>query len=244
MIWDENGWLRLKDGGVVPRAQYSSDLPEYKFPEKPECDYFDTDKLPVHYKTLRIPFNDKMGSLSSRKGYLRLYGHESVTSWFNQSLVARRLDAFHTETTVKMEFSPKTFQQMAGLEVIYDTYNFFYLYMSNDEMGNNVLRIVVRDSLKFYNPVGFVSIGKNTKVWLRVKIDCLKLQFSYSLDGENFENIGGELDCSNLADEAYVDIGHEGHTGTFVGISCQDLTGGNGGEVAYADFEYFNYKAK
>ena len=100
------------------------------------------------------------------------------------------------------------------------------------------------DGMQFYNPVGFVSIGKNTKVWLRVKIDCLKLQFSYSLDGENFENIGGELDCSNLADEAYVDIGHEGHTGTFVGISCQDLTGGNGGEVAYADFEYFNYKTK
>lgn len=244
VVWDENGWLRLKDGGVVPPTQYSSNLPEHKFPEKPECDYFNSDKLPAHYKTLRIPFTDKMGSLSARKGYLRLYGHESVTSWFNQSLVARRLDAFNTETTVKMEFSPKTFQQMAGLEVIYDTYNFFYLYMSNDEMGNNVLRIAVRDSLKFYNPVGFVSIGNNTTVWLRVKIDCLKLQFSYSLDGEKFENIGGELDCSNLADEAYVDIGHEGHTGTFVGISCQDLTGGNGGDVAYADFEYFSYKTK
>ena len=42
VVWDENGWLRLKDGGVVPPAQYSSDLPEHKFSEKPECDYLRT----------------------------------------------------------------------------------------------------------------------------------------------------------------------------------------------------------
>jgi xylan 1,4-beta-xylosidase len=241
VVWDENGWIRLKDGGTTPPTTYSVDLPEYKFEARKERDTFDCDVLPPHYKTLRTPLY-KMGTLSERKGYLRLYGHEAITSWNNQSLVAQRLEHFNAEATTKLEFNPKTFQEMAGLTVIYDTYNFFYLYMSTDEEGNNVLRIIVRDSLKFYNPIGFVSIGQNNTVWLRARINEDELRFYYSLDGEEFIPLGEALDCSNLSDEAYCDIDHEGHTGTFVGMACQDLTGGNGGEVAHADFEYFEYK--
>jgi xylan 1,4-beta-xylosidase len=62
-------------------------------------------------------------------------------------------------------------------------------------------------------------------VWLRATVDSLTLQFSYSLNGEDFINIAGALDCSNLSDEAYSEIGHEGHTGTFIGVACQDLSG-------------------
>lgn len=241
VVWDENGWLRLKDGGVVPPTEYSVTLKEHKFKSPKERDTFNCDTLPPHYKTLRLPL-DKMGSLSDRDGYLRLYGHEAITSWNNQSLVARRLEHFNVEVTTRLEFDPKTFQQMAGLTVIYDTYNFFYLYMSNNEEGENVLRICVRDSLKFYNPIGYVSINDAKSVYLRAKINEDSLSFYYSLDGESYTELCSELDCSNLSDEAYGDIGHEGHTGTFVGMACQDLTGGNGGEVAHADFEFFEYK--
>lgn len=241
VIWDENGWLRLKDGGVNPPLSFEVDLPEVKYPPIPERDSFDIAELPHRYKTLRLPLSE-MGSLSERRGYLRLWGNESITSWNKQSLVARRLQHFNAQAETVMEFSPKTRQQMAGLTVFYDTYNFFYLYMSRDEESDsNALRIVVRDSLDFYNPIqgGCVLIGQSERVWLRATINGCTLRFSYSLNGIDYDDIGGELDCSNLSDEAYGDIGHEGHTGTFVGMACQDLTGLKN----HADFESFAYKA-
>ena len=240
VVWDEDGWLRLKDGGVLVGDSYEVDLPEHRVAPLPEREYFDFDTLPPHFKTLRLPF-DKMGNLDERKGYLRLYGHEAITSCNYQSLVARRLQHHKAQATIEMEFDPKTFQQMAGLTVFYDTYNFFYLYLSRDEEeGYNALRIIVRDNLKFYNPLegGFVSVDNATRLWLRAEIDLLTVRFYYSLDGEHFERIGGDLDASSLSDEAYGEIGHEGHTGTFIGMACQDLTGLQN----HADFRYFEYK--
>jgi xylan 1,4-beta-xylosidase len=181
-----------------------------------------------------------MGSLTDRKGYLRLYGQEAITSLNRQSLVARRLDAFSAVATVKMEFAPTDFQQMAGLTVFYDTFNFFYLYLSaaEDGTGSRELRMLARDNLRFYEPIrGGVSVGDATTLWLRVQVDGLSLSFSYSLDGEGFTPIGGVLDGSDLSDEAYFDIGHEGHTGTFIGMACQDLSG----RRLHADFESFTY---
>ncbi|MBO7223858.1 MAG: glycoside hydrolase family 43 protein, partial [Kiritimatiellae bacterium] len=160
-----------------------------------------------------------------------------------QSLVVRRIQHFHMEATTEMEFDPETLQQMAGLIVTYDTYNFFYLYLTKDEeSGQNALRLLARDNLKFYNPIegGRVLIGENNHVWLRAERKDTSLVFAYSLDGKNFENIGGNLNCSNMADEAYGEIGHEGHTGPFVGMGCQDLTG----EHKHADFFNFSYIAK
>ena len=238
VVWDENGWLRLKDGGTTPKETYTVDLPPVAFMRENERDTFDCHTLPHKYKTLRLPL-ECMGSLTQREGYLRLFGHEAITSCNNQSLVARRLQHHRAEATVEMEFKPDNFQQMAGLTVIYDTYNFFYLYMSYDEGGEYGLRVLVRDNLEFYNPImRSVPIGKDGRVWLRVKIDYCALEFSYSQNGIDFTPIGGALDCSNLSDEAYGEIGHEGHTGTFIGMACQDLSGLN----KYADFKSMTYK--
>lgn len=234
----ENGWLRLENGGEVPPKEYFSTLDEVKFPPKPQEDVFNGEKLPLHYKTLRLPL-EKIGTLTGKS--LRLYGKEAITSANEQSMVARRLDSFNAVATTELEFEPKTFQEMAGLAVFYDTYNFFYLYLSHDEeSGENALRIILRDSLKFYNPIPEyrVLIGENKRVWLRARVDRLTLKFYYSLNGEDYKEIGGELDMSNLCDEAYGLIGHEGHTGTFIGICCQDLTG----KGQYADFKSFEYK--
>jgi len=191
---------------------------------------------------LRIPF-DEIGSLSARKGYLRLYGHEAITSWNKQSMVARRLQHHKAEATVEMEFNPKNFQQTAGLSVFYDTYNFFYLYMSYEAEGKNVLRIIVRDSLKFYDPLmKGIDIGTATKVWLRAEIIECTLQFYYSLDGIEYNKIAGVLDCSNLSDEAYCDIDHEGHTGTYIAMCCNDQSTGENENRCFADFKSINYK--
>jgi beta-xylosidase len=115
--------------------------------------------------------------------------------------------------------------------------------MSYESEGNNVLRIIVRDNLKFYDPLmKGVSIGNKTKVWLRVKIDEYKLQFYYSLDNKEYKEIAGVLDCSDLSDEAYCDIDHEGHTGTFISMCCNDQSTGENENRCFADFKSMEYK--
>ena len=237
VVFDEDGWLRLKNGGTLPLIEYYSDEIEFKYKKKEEKVLFNEEELPIAFKTLRIPF-EMIGSLKERKGYLRLYGNEAITSLNHQSLVARRLDSFVSSSTIKMEFNPFTFQQMAGLTVFYDTFNFYYLYLSHYDENNNELRVLSRNNLVFSDHiVNKILIPKNQSIWLKCEINHLSLDFLYSLDGKNFIKIVSNLDCSNLSDEAYSLIGHEGHTGTFVGVACQDLSGNH----LYADFEYFEY---
>ncbi|MWL74518.1 family 43 glycosylhydrolase, partial [Escherichia coli] len=57
-------------------------------------DDFDRATLDPELQTLRIPFDASLGSLSARKGWLRLYGNDSLNSTFVQSTVARRWQHF------------------------------------------------------------------------------------------------------------------------------------------------------
>lgn len=244
LSWSEDGWFRLKDGGILPPLSFNVNLPKAPVAPLPEVDHFDMDPLPPRYKTLRLPFTERMGSLSARKGCLRLYGRESILSWNETTLVARRLCAHHTKTTVKMDFSPADYQHMAGLTVMYDSYNFFYLHVLGTDEGGRELRIIYRDNMDFFDPLDgeAVALPDSGSIWLSAEVDHTTLRFSYSVDGEHFTAIGGALDCSNLCDEHYAAMKHEGHTGTFVGMACQDLSGCVEGDVCFADFHLMAYR--
>ena len=236
LFWDTDGWLRLDGGGIVPFPEISVDLPPVPTEPVPKTDCFDSPTLPERYKTLRVPL-EGIGSLTEAPGCLRLYGRQSITSQDVQAMVARRLQSHACEITVRMDFEPTDFQQMAGLTVFYDTFNFFYLYVSRESCGR-ALRICVRDNLCFSQPLELPFPIKQGQIWLRARIVGCSLQFFYAPDGECFVPVGPLLDCSNLADEGYSEIGHEGHTGTFAGMACQDLTG----RGAHADFWSFTYQ--
>ncbi len=131
---------------------------------------------------------------------------------------------------------------MAGLLLIYDASNFFFLHLTRDEAtAQNVLRLSVRSNREFSEPVpgGFVPLGGVTRAFLRVRKDVFKLRFAYSTDGGTWTDVCGELDGSNLCDEAYREMKTDGHTGPFVGMSCVDLTC----RRAPADFRSFAYRA-
>ena len=141
-----------------------------------------------------------------------------------------------------MEFSPRDFQQEAGLTVFYDTCNFFYLFVTGDGEGGRELRLLERRNLVFADPLGgAIPINRDGAVWLRARMDYGRLTFFYSTDGRDFHAVCGVLDATNLSDEAYKEMGDHGFTGTFVGMACQDLSGGADGETAYADFAYLDY---
>lgn len=240
MKWTADGWIRLEAGGNRPLTVIPApELPEHRWPVEPVRDDFNSGGLNLQFQTLRVPLDENSLSLEERPGYLRLKGGESLNSLHTQSLVARRQQAFRYQAEACLEFTPESFQQMAGLICFYDPMNYYYLHVTHDEELGKVLGILTCRNRSCDYPVGGgIGIEGVERCCLRVTVEYDRLWFSYSQDGMAWRKIGNDLDASILSDEHYWLIGEERFTGAFVGICCQDLTG----RRICADFDYFEYK--
>ena len=241
--WRDDDWLYLAHGGREPRAEVEApDLPEYPFAPTPECLHFDTPAIDIHFQSLRIPMSDDWVNVTERPGYMRLYGRESLGSTFKQSLVARRIQAHHTETTTCVEFDPVSFQQMAGLVYYYNTYHHHYLHVfGNDDGSKKYVGIASCDKYEFSGPIAQVEVTGAKRVYLKGEFNGYDLQFYYAVEDGNWHKIGPVLDGSILSDDYVEDFPNRYRpcfTGAFVGLCCQDLSGRN----LHADFDWFEYK--
>jgi len=237
--WTEDGWLTLKGvepGLKAPRLVVEApDLPAHPWLSVPSVDHFNTDELGVQYFTLRVPAEESWLSLSERPGYLRLRGRESLYSWFNQSMVARRLTEFQCVAETCVEFQPDHFNQMAGLTLYYDESDHFYLRVGYDEERGKFIGLITSRLGQYDEPDGaIVSAEGWERCYLRVTVNYDQVQFSCSANGEDWVNVGPVLDLGQLSDEYE---GKLGFTGTFIGLCAQDLSG----MMKHADFDYFKY---
>jgi len=150
-------------------------------------------------------------------------------------LIARRIQHFQFTAETCLEFSPTHFTQMAGLVCYYDTRQHFYLRVTHDEQRGKILGVVLTDDGVYDElPDSQIAIRDWRQVFLRVKMDRERLQFSASPDGKSWCDVGPVLDASKLSD----DYGHTLHfTGAMVGLCCQDLKDAR----LCADFDYFDY---
>ena len=235
--WTEEGWPQLEGGVNEPKVEVPApNLPEHPWPEKIVRDDFDGDKIELNLASLRNPWDD-WTSLSERKGYLRMYGQESIGSKLNVSLLAHRFESMNFEAACKLDFDPTNFQHLAGLMCLYDNENYYYLHITYDEaVESKVLMLCSMINGEYeefvYQPL---KLKTNTEYVLRVEFDEESLYFSYAEDGQDFEKIGPRLDATFLSDEHC----REGwFTGAFVGISTHDVTGGR----QHADFDWFEYR--
>lgn len=234
-------WPRLSSGDDEPLVDWVvNNEPETTRVLRQWCDDFDGEKWSVNFSSLRRPLGDR-ASLSARPGWLRLYGEESLESRFNQTLLACRQQDHGMRAETKMDFSPVSYQQTAGLVYYYDTYSHFYACVTRDEKKGRVLTMMVEELYKFTMPLGVgVVLPENGSVWLRLDVDGLAAQFSYSINGEDYKPFGPVLNAGVMSDEYYHNCGQQRFTGAFVGICCQDLSG----HLAPADFDYFSYQQK
>lgn len=222
--WSEEGWLRLARGGHHPAVDLSdrNDLSD-------QTDHFDEGTLDPSWSSLRVPMDSSWLSLSARPGWLRLTGRDSMHSYFEQSLVAKRLTHFRVAAATRLDFSPDHFTQMAGLICYYHTRMHYYLRITHDENCGKVLGIVLTDSGN-YDELPFVSVNDWPEVHLRAEIDRERLRFSASPDGNSWQLIGPVLDASKLSDDHA-----QGFTGAMIGLCAQDV----GGTRRHADFDHF-----
>ncbi len=235
VAWDDDGWLRLVDPDASFTAATDHPLSD--------CEYvFDGDTLPQDFQWLRTPNHERLFSATAEPGALRLFGRESIGSLFEASLVARRQESFNYVAEARMRFAPGNFQHLAGLTAFYNAHKFHYLFVSCDDDGQRQIGIMscaADQSLAVEYPEPGIDIAGSGDDWidLRVTVEGVTLQFSYSTGDGSWENIGPVLDASILADEAGK-TEHGNFTGAFVGMACQDLTG----HGQHADFERFRYR--
>lgn len=238
----EDGWFRLANGGHLPEMEI--DAPELA-PDAPveviRYDDFESPELDTVYQWLRTPYPEMFMSLRERPGHLRLYGMESPGSLYHQALIARRQTDFVFQAGTVVEFEPENFQQLAGLICYYNSCKFHYLYIStDDEIGKHIgiMSCEADRTMAVTYPIQEqrVRLREGALTWLRATVDHAELRFSWSDDGEQWNEFPAVLDQGLLSDEAGMD-GAEQFTGTFVGLCCNDLTG----QRKHADFEFFSY---
>ncbi|WP_039834774.1 glycoside hydrolase family 43 protein [Paenibacillus sonchi] len=239
MVWTADGWLRVKGGGNAPHLEIPSfSLPEHPFPATLDMDHFISDKLGIDWSTLRLPADPSWMSLTERPGFLRLWGRESLSSMHRQSLVARRQQAMYCEAETALEFHPEHFQQMAGLILYYDTRDYVYLRISQDEVLGKCLGIVRSVNGKWEEfPNDEISIEETHSLKLKVVIEGQEAGFHYAADDGEWTAIGPKLNILHLSDEAGDFLRF---TGNFIGLCVQDLSG----DSKYADFDYFRYSER
>ena len=232
VVWSEDGWLRLGHGGHHPLVEVASPagLEETPWPVPAARDDFDGDTLDPSWSSLRVPADDSWLSLSACPGWLRLTGRDSLHSFFDQSLVAKRLQGFQVVAETCLDFEPVHFTQSAGLICHYNTRMHYYLRVTFDEIEGKVLGIILTDNGNYDELDGQLAINDWTKVFLRAEIQRESLRFSASSDGAEWQPVGPVLDASKLSDD-YA----QGFTGAMIGLCAQDLSGNR----LHADFDYF-----
>ncbi|WP_404400827.1 glycoside hydrolase family 43 protein [Pelagibacterium halotolerans] len=242
-VWKDDGWLYLEAGTNLPQTEVEvpGTYDDAAFNAERRYAFSAGQPLPIDFQWLRTPEPERIFSLDAAPGKLRLYGRESIASWFEQALVARRQQHFDYEAETEVTFSPRDERQMAGLIAYYGRYDFHYLALTAEEDGTPQLEVI---SSIVSHPEGSltysgepVRVGRGP-VRMKLRIEDSKLQFFYAEGSESWREIGPKLDASILSDECGGHAEHGSFTGAFVGMAAHDLNG----SAREADFSHFVYR--
>ncbi|RZF66249.1 glycoside hydrolase family 43 protein [Sphingomonas populi] len=238
--WGDDDWLRTITGDAEPEVSpLAPNLPPAPWPQRGWDGRFDQPDLPEEFQWLRTPDPAELFSLTARPGRLRLFGRETVGSYFRQALVARRQEHFDYTVTTRMDFAPTSFQQAAGLICYYNSTKFHYFNVTVDA-GVRQLQVMSAHPEIGCETVVVVPTLPDGAVELRATVVQNALHFAWRVNAaEEWQTVPIAFDASILSDEVTAP-GLPNFTGTFVGMACQDLSG----TAIPADFEWFRYAGR
>jgi xylan 1,4-beta-xylosidase len=244
VVWGEDGWPRLAHGGLVPALEIPAPKGLTPAPVAADPVRFDFDgaDLPMPFQWLRTPHPERLFSLTAKPGSLRLYGRESMGSWYEQSLIALRQTTTRCRAETVVDAKPVNFQQLAGLIAYYNRYKFHYLAVTATDEGQRALTIV---SCNGDYPDGAytealpapVPLPAEGPVRMALDIDGVALRFRYAIGDGPWTSIGPALDAGVLSDEGGRGE-HGSFTGNFIGMAAHDISG----QAMTADFDHFEYE--
>ena len=230
-VW-RDGWLYLEDGGLLPTAEVAHDAETA--PREPVAhDRFDA--LPTEFQWLRTPHPERLFRVEG--GALVLTGRESIGSWFEQSLVARRQEDPGYDAATTVDFAPDTYQQGAGLVTYYNRHKFHAAVLTH-EGGQRCLTLISCDGDwpqgRLSHPIDPVPVPDGP-VRLSVEVRAAHQQFFWEM-GEGRQPLGPPRDASHVSDEG-AQGEHASFTGAFVGMLAYDVSG-RAAEARFTDFRY------
>jgi xylan 1,4-beta-xylosidase len=234
--WDADGWPRLAHGDNSPRLEVPVDLPEHPWPAEPESDPFAGPALPPEWNTMREPAHESWLSFTRRPGALSLRGRDSLHSFFDQSVVARRLRHLRASAEVFVRFAPVHFKQAAGLLAYYDHRHYHYLRITGAGPGRAKLGIYSSefDKLSRHEVAEFPVATDGIR--LRMEMRETELRFAYAIGADAaWTPIERTFEATMLGDWVSP---NGGFTGTYWGVCCQDLATRD----AWASFSEFRYQ--
>ena len=168
-------------------AHYSPVLPSSGIPWMvPHSDFFDSTKLSPEWSLLGYSPTSPW-SLTARPGWLRLSPKNA------QNTVIKN-DAEHNYSLItKLDFSPKTTADEAGIRIMTGLQNLFAkLYCSVNSSGNKIIVFsFATTSFETANDVGNV-------VWLRLVRENHILTASYSNDGFSWKAAGSSINVKSM----------------------------------------------
>jgi xylan 1,4-beta-xylosidase len=236
----EDDWLYVKNGPLPSLHVEVPGTRDERF-YWAEHRYTFGKELHKDFQWLRTPEPQRILSLDN--DWLKLIGRESIGSWFEQALVARRQTHFSFDAETVLDFTPTNERQFAGLTVYYSRYNFFYLTVTAHSDGQRELLLMSSEEswpegklrMPFPDPVQIANEGP---VRLAVSMRGSALQFYYALGQNELEKVGPVYDGSIVSDECGGHQAHGSFTGSFIGMACSDLDG----TETPAKFGYFVYR--
>jgi xylan 1,4-beta-xylosidase len=225
-------------GGRRHGAPAGGAAPAQRTPDTPLLRHFGGQPLPPEFQWLRTPEPDRLFTLTETG--LQLHGRESLGSWFEQALVARRQEHHSYRAATEVSASPESWQQAIGLITYYNRHK-FHAALLTVEGGSRALRLVSclgdwpGEALTFTGTPVPVPVPDGP-IRLEVRVQGTTQQFLWAAQGAPPTPLGPPLDASIITDEGGRGE-HSSFTGAFVGMVAFDLTGqGRGGEFAW--FEY------
>lgn len=239
--WTDDGWPVVVGGHGGQRVvEAPQDAIETEAPANhSQHDDFEASQLALDWNTLRVPFDESMGSVGG--GTLTLRGQGSLCNLFDLSLVARRWQAFDFDASVGVRFDPTNYRQMAGLTNYYNDLCWSWAFVTWDEKRQCRVIEVAQNDFNSYTSFlrdRAVPVPDDVEtVWLRTRVRTQTYGYDYSFDGEQWHDLGVELDAKILSDD-YVNQRYGGFfTGAFVGLAAVDLSGYDA-TAEFVDFDY------
>ncbi len=237
--WEEDWPVVARETGLIERV-YTQDgfvaqaTAEENAPKPAVIDTFDKDTLDPYWLSLRNR-NEKFITLKENHGSLRLYGNARLSSTDEVSFVAERQTAFSFTATAKLCAKLEKDGDCAGI-VLFQTEESYYCLQACNVSGKKYVQIVKTFGGK--TEVAAQSkceISDGDKLVLEIEEIMQSLNFRFSVNGGDMQNLGGTQDATILSTEKA-----GGFLGTLVGMFAESDV--PDAKTCVADFDEFCYK--
>ena len=235
--WTEDEWPILVNGDsyaqlCVPEPYGNKENVNQFMKANEFQDTFMGSSISCQYVSPRTSYKS-FATLSQRKGYLRIYGQESMNSLHHVSLLAVKQEEIHAQVETCFEFKPEYEEQLAGLAYLYDAYHFYLLAKTVDATGQEViclLQSIKGNVIDLMTPIPLK--GEQLSCKIVVSMDGKQIYFYYK-EVEDWKKIDVYATTEILTDEYC-----RGFTGAHFGMYVHDMTGAR----KYADFNSFSIR--